>query len=211
MKLAPFRLPVTVLGLAAGLLGLAIDFVLFMPGMAATSGVAGAFIDFWSYFTHLTNLVLVLIYAAALSGARWLGWAGHPRTQALMAGYIALVMVFYHFMLAPYFTFEGGLLVATILLHYVAPIIYLVWWLAFARHGSLRFADVPLLLVPGLAYVAIILARGAITGTYPYDILDVSKNGYAGAAIGVGVIAAAVALFSAGAVLVDRRIGARHR
>ena len=42
-----------------------------------------------------------------------------------MAGMIALVMVFFHFMLAPYYTFTGGLLVANYLLHYVAPIIFL--------------------------------------------------------------------------------------
>lgn len=211
MSLAALRLPVTLAGLAVGLAGLVIDFVLFMPGMTAQSGPVGAFVDFWSYFTHLTNLMLVLIYVAALSGTRWLGWASHPRTRALMAGYIALVMVFYHFMLAPYFTFEGGLLVATILLHYVAPIIYLVWWLAFAPHGRLRFADIPLMLAPGLVYVGLILARGAMTGIYPYDILDAGKNGYGGVAAGVGIILAAVALFSAGAVLLDRWIAARER
>ena len=211
MTLDRLRTPATLLGLIIGLAGLIIDFWQFMPGMTAESGSIGAFIGFWSYFTHLTNLMIVLIYLANLMGARWLGWARHPRTEALMAGYIALVMVFYHFLLAPYFTFEGWLLVATILLHYVAPTLYLIWWLVFARHGGLRFADIPSMLAPGLIYVAVILARGALTGIYPYDILDVAKNGYGGVAIGVAIIAAAVALFSVLAVLVDRWLAARQR
>jgi hypothetical protein len=211
VTLGPLRIPATLVGLLVGLAGLGIDFWQFMPGMSAASGTIGAFIGFWSYFTHLTNLMIVLIYLANLTGVRWLGWAGHPRTEALMACYIALVMVFYHFLLAPYFTFEGWLLVATILLHYVAPTFYLVWWLLFARHGGLRFADIPLMLAPGLIYVAVILARGALTGIYPYDILDATKNGYGSVAIGVGIIAAAVALFSALAVLVDRWMPARQR
>lgn len=211
MTLDRLRTPATLLGLVIGLAGLGIDFWQIVPATSAKSGAVVALIGFWSYFTHLTNLMIVLIYLAKLTGARWLGWARHKRTEALMAGYIALVMVFYHFLLAPYFTFEGWLLVATILLHYVAPTFYLVWWLLFARHGGLRFADIPLMLAPGLVYVAIILARGALTGIYPYDILDAAKNGYGGVAVGVGIIAAAVAAFSALAVLVDRWLAARQR
>ena len=211
MTLDGLKTPVTLAGLLVGLAGLVIDFWQIVPATSAESGTIGAFIGFWSYFTHLTNLMIVLIYFANLTGARWLGWARHPRTEALMAGYIALVMAFYHFLLAPYFSFEGWLLVATILLHYAAPTLYLVWWLVFARHGGLRFADIPLMLAPGLIYVAVILARGALTGIYPYDILDAAKNGYGGVAIGVAIIAAAVALFSAVAVLADRWIAARQR
>ncbi len=211
MILAGLRIPAALAGLAVGIAGLVIDFWQIVPATSAESGLLDALIGFWSYFTHLTNLMIVLIYLANLTGARWLGWARHPRTEALMAGYIALVMVFYHFLLAPYFSFEGWLLVATILLHYVAPTLYLLWWLLFARHGGLRFADIPLMLAPGLVYVAIILARGALTGIYPYDILDAAKNGYGGVAIGVGIIAAAVALFSALAVLADRWLAAHQR
>jgi hypothetical protein len=211
VTLSGFRTPATLAGLAVGLTGLVIDYWQIVPAMSAEGGAIGAFITFWSYFTHLTNLMIVLIYLANLTGARWLGWAGHPRTEALMAGYIALVMAFYHFLLAPYFTFEGWLLVATILLHYVAPTLYLVWWLLFARHGGLRFADIPLMLAPGLIYVGVILARGALTGIYPYDILDAAKNGYGGVAIGVAIIAAAVALFSVVVVLADRWMAARQR
>ncbi len=112
----------------------------------------------------------------------------------------------YHFMLAPLYHFEGPLLVSTILLHYVAPLYYLAWWAICAPHGSLRLASLPAMLVPGLAYVAWALARGAVTGEYPYDILDASKNGYGAVAVGIAALLAAVTAFCALVVAGDRLI-----
>ena len=129
-----------------GLAGLVIDAWMIFPSImsvSATNPVArslpDALVYFWTYFTHLTNLGLVLVYLSELTGWRWLDWFRKPNTQALMASFITLVMVFYHFMLAPYYQMEGALAVATYLLHYVTPIAYLIWWAAFAdtaRSGS---------------------------------------------------------------------------
>lgn len=205
------RTAALLLGILIGFVGLGIDFSVIVPSLtiiSATNPVArslpDALVNFWSYFTHLTNLGLVLVYLAALTRWRWLSWFGRPRTQALMGGYILLVMLYYHFMLAPLFTFEGPLLIATILLHYVAPLFYLVWWILFAPHGGLRFTSVPAMLAPGLIYVAWALARGAVSGEYPYDILDAGKNGYPVVLIGVLVLMAAVTVFCALVVMVDR-------
>lgn len=201
----------SLLGMLIGLAGLTIDFVIIIPAVMTVSdtnpvarSLPDALLNFWTYFTHLTNLALVLVYLAELTRWRWFAWFRRPRTQALMAGYILLVMLYYHFMLAPYYQFEGPLLVATILLHYVGPIYYLAWWALIARHGDLRFADIPFMLIPGLIYVAWALARGAVVGEYPYDILDAGKYGYPQVAIGVGVLVAAVAVFCALIVLADR-------
>lgn len=199
-----------------GIVGLAIDGWVIFPAMMTvteTNEVARSFPDvfvyFWTYFTHLTNLGLVLVYVAELSGWRWLGWFRQPQTQALMAGFIALVMVFYHFMLAPYYQLEGALGVASTLLHYVTPIAYLIWWAAFARHGSLKFSDLPWMLVPGLIYIAWVLVRGLWAREYPYDILDPGKSGYGGVAIGVAVIFLAVSLFCLALIWLDGRLGRR--
>lgn len=207
------RIVVAALGILAGLAGLGIDFVVIIPAVMTVSetnpvarSLPDALINFWTYFTHLTNLGLVLVHLASLTGWRWLAWFNRPRTRALMAGYILLVMLYYHFLLAPFYRFEGPLLIATILLHYVAPLYYLGWWGLFARHGSLRFGDIPPMLVPGLLYVAWAMARGAIAGEYPYDILDAGKNGYIQVAVGVGVLMAAVALFCALIIIADRLI-----
>jgi len=161
-------------------------------------------LHFWTFFTHLTNLWLVLVYASALSGTRWLAWLRRPAMEASAAAFITLVMVYYHFMLAPFFKLEGALAVATYLLHYVGPITYLTWWTAFAQHGLLRWRQIPLMLAPGLAYVGWVLVRGAIVGVYPYDILDAGRFGYPQVAVGVGILLIAVSIFCTILILADR-------
>ncbi len=201
-------------GLAAGLVGLAIDGWEIFPSVMAASAanpvarsLPDAFIYFWTFFTHLTNLWLVLTYVAVLSGWKGLAWFGRPIVMASAAAFITLVMLYYHFMLAPTLTMEGALAIATWLLHYVAPVLYLVWWALFAPHGALRFRHIGLMLLPGVGYVAWVLLRGAVVGEYPYDILDAKKFGYGGVAIGVAVLLLAVTLFSVILVFADRRLG----
>lgn len=205
------RIIASLLGILIGFAGLSINFAILMPAVMTVSetnpvarSLPDALINFWTYFTHLANLGLVPVYLAALTGWRWLAWFARPQTRAAMAGYILLVMLYYHFMLSPFYQFEGPLLIATIILHYVAPIYYLAWWALFTPHGSLRFADIPVMLVPGLIYVAWALGRGALIGEYPYDILDAGKNGYLAVAIGVAILVAAVTVFCALVVSADK-------
>jgi hypothetical protein len=200
--------------IAVGLVGLGINFQLIMSGMwsvtetgAPPRGPAGTFVYFWSFFTHLTNLWLLLCYVSELTGWKWLGWLRHPVGRASMAGSITLVMVFYHFMLAPNYHFEGGLLVSNILMHYLAPLLYLVWWAALSGHGALRLRDVPTMLLPGILYLVYSLVRGAIVSEYPYDIIDVTKVGYGGVAIGAGILIVLVAIFCVVLVGLDRLLG----
>ena len=197
-------------GILVGCVGLALDFWVILPSMmtvTAANPVARPLPDtlvyFWSYFTHLTNLWLVLTYAAVVSGARWLGWFRRPVIMASAAAFIILVMLYYHFMLAPTLRMEGALLVATWLLHYVAPLLFLVWWALFAPHGTLRLSHVPLMLLPGIGYVAWVLLRGAFVHEYPYEILDAGKLGYGAVAIGVAALLVAVVIFSLALVGAD--------
>lgn len=200
-----------------GLVGLGIDAWLIFPsqmgpaaGNVAPRSFVGSFAYYWSFFTHVTNLGLILVYLAELTrwdGLRWFRQAG---TQALTAGYIMLVMVFYHFMLAPTLTMEGPLGISSNLLHYVTPILYLVWWVAFARHGGLTYRMVPALLLPGIVYLALVLLRGALVGEYPYDILDAGKFGYGQVAIGAGTLIVGVALFCLLLVPVDQWLARRR-
>ncbi len=205
-------------GVSAGVVGLAIDGWEIFPSVmtiSATNEVArsfpDAFIYFWTYFTHLTNLWLLLTYASVLTGWSWLGWFRRPVIMASAAAFITLVMLYYHFMLAPTLKLEGALGVATWLLHYIAPILYLLWWALFAPHGVLRFKQIGLMLLPGIGYVAWVLLRGAIVHEYPYDILDAGKFGYGGVAIGVAVLLVAVSIFSVIIVWGDRLLAQRGK
>ena len=214
--MTPLATSLAFVGIAIGLLGLGIDFWIIMgspahdiDGNAVERSIVGQFVYFWTFFTHLTNLGLVLFYLAELTGWRWLSALREPRWRASMAGMIALVMVFFHFMLAPYYTFTGGLLVSNYLLHYVAPVIFLLWWLAAhpARQPALQRPALDAGPRPDLRRPRPI--RGAIVNDYPYAILNASKAGYGGVAIGVLIILAAVAVFCTLLVFVDRLLGRR--
>jgi hypothetical protein len=201
------------LAMLIGIFGLTVDWVAILPIMfvTETNPVARSFPDFfvyfWTYFTHLTNLGLVLTYVGLLSGWRWLGWFRRPTTQAAIAAYITLVMAFFHFMLAPLYDFEGLLAIGNVVLHYVCPILYLAWWAAFAPHGALRYRDIPVMVIPGFVYVVWVLVRGLWANEYPYAILDAAKSGYGGVAIGVGIILVAIAIFSAILIWLDGLLG----
>lgn len=210
------RIAYAAIALLVGVVGLGIDAWIIFPSrmsVGADGAAAHSFLDtfvyYWTYLTHLSNLGLVLVYLAELTGWGWLGWFRRPQTQAMLAAFITLVMVFYHFMLAPYIAMKGALGVASNLLHYAAPLAFLGWWALFAPHGRLRWRDLPFMLVPGLLYVAWVLVRGLWANEYPYEILDPSKSGYGGVAIGVGIIFVGISLLCALLIWLDGLLGRR--
>ena len=95
---------------------------------------------------------------------------------------------------------------------------FLVWWLALPAHGTLRYRDVPLMLLPGLAYVLYIELRGPLAGEYPYTILDPGYAPPGGTAAGpltvaisVGVLVVLVAIFDLLLVFIDGLIDRRRQ
>lgn len=215
------RLPFALLAIAIGLIGLALDFYVIAGVMEPPQNrsVLSFLVYYWSFLTNLSNTALLLIYFADLTRVRWLGWFRDPITKAGMAGIMMLVMFFYHFMLSPYLPdLPQAIEISNILLHYVTPLMFLGWWLVWSPHGTLRYRDVPLMLVPGLAYVAYIEIRGALAGEYPYTILDPRGvdpadllGGPLTVAISVGILVVLVAIFDLLLVLIDGLIARRRQ
>ncbi len=132
--------------------------------------------DFLSFFTILSNIVVLLVSAAtAIDRPKFLA---RPSAQAAAALYIFVVILVYHSILRSQWDPQGVVLIATTLLHYVVPILYLFWWVAFADKTHLT-ASMPVKWIAfPVAYFAVSLVRGAITGWYPYSFLDVTEIGY---------------------------------
>jgi hypothetical protein len=173
------------LGVAVGLAGLLLDFWVIVGGLTTVSpenpvamSLPYVVIYYVTFLTHLANLGVVLVYCSSLSEWRGLGWFRRERTRAMLAGLIALVGLFYHFLLAPTLRLAGPIVYANFLLHYVAPVLYLVWWGAFCRHGGVRFRHIPPMLLAPLIYFLWTMLRGAVVHDYPYGIIDVDKLGY---------------------------------
>lgn len=190
-----------VIGAGALILQLALTIGLRLK---AGDSLPGALVFYFAFFTILTNLALVLIYASELWPRAWLGWFRQPVTRGMMAAAISLVMIFYHVVLAETWDPQGLGLVCDVALHYVTPIFYLLWWLLLARHGRLLWSDIPTMLLPPTIYLIYAMIRGALVGEYPYPILEANRIGYGMVAINVVVILIGLTALCAIVVGIDR-------
>jgi hypothetical protein len=205
-----FRLP-TALGLAIGVAALVLQFGLTVPAfLSAGRWLPDALITFFSFYTILTNLVLVLIYLSALTAAPWLDIFRHPVTRAMMVAVMALVCGFYHLLLSGLWQPEGLFRIADVTLHYITPIVYALWWLFVSPHGGLRWLDIGVMLVPTLVYFFYILVRGVIVSEYPYPILEANNLGYGAVFINALVVAAVLAVLCSLVVALDHLLARRR-
>lgn len=207
------RLPriFTVASFVIGLAALVLQFLLTVPlRLGNGDSLVGAVVYYFSFFTILTNIALVLIYLSELLGADSLGWFRSPVTRGMMAAAITLVMLFYHVVLAGLWAPQGWFKAADVTLHYITPMLYLLWWLFVQPHRRLRFRDIPPMLLPPLLYLAYAMIRGTIVGEYPYPILEAHKLGYPQVALNVLFVLVGLALLCAVAVGTDRLVGRRQ-
>lgn len=161
------------------------------------------------FLTILSNAALVLVYAGALFSHRWLEMFRHPRARASAAAIIALVMIFYYFLLAPINPAKGLTLFNDHIFHYVLPVTYLVWWTIGTPHGTLAYRDIPILVAPALAYAAYVLVRGPILDQYPYPMIDVTAHGYPQVLLFMVYVAIGLSILAALVILADRLLARR--
>ncbi len=221
----PLKHWLALIAIVVGAVGLALDFhaiagtMVASPANPVARSLPDMLVYYWTFLTNLSNLGLILVYLSDLTRWRGLGWFRHSVTRAGMAGIITLVMVYYHVMLAPNLPpVPQEIVVSNVLLHAVTPLLFLLWWLAFNPHGTLRCRDVPAMLVPGITYVAYVLIRGPIAGEYPYTLLDPTfaipghgPQGYIAVAIGLLILVVLVAIFDTLLVLIDGLLARRMR
>lgn len=167
------------IGLVVGVVALILQFVISMQAYAALGrDIPGSLGAFFSYYTILTNIVLVLIYISEIVGWRWLEVFRKLDVTGAMVANMILVMTFVHFFLRGLTVLSGPALLCDTLLHYVTPLIFILWWLIAVRHGPLLVRRVPIMLLPTLIYFLYVMARGAWVQEYPYPVLNVTRLGY---------------------------------
>lgn len=174
-----FKLALTWLGFMVGVVALGLQFVVSMQAYSAAGrDIPGSLGMFFSYYTILTNIVLVLIYLSELVGWRWLELFRKLDVNGMMVANMVLVMTFVHYFLRGVVPLTGPQLLCDWLLHYAVPIIYIVWWLVVVRHGPLLIRRVPIMLLPTFIYFLYVIARGAWVKEYPYPVINVVRLGY---------------------------------
>lgn len=198
-----YRIALALIAWAA--IGLQYVIVLRTPGspLALT-------INFVSYFTILCNILIAVVVTAPLVAPRSpMGlWSMRASVRTGAALFIAVVCVTYHNLLHNLWpSLEGAQWLANITLHYVVPILYLIDWLVFVRHGDLTWSAALRWLAVPVLYAIWTLIHGAATGWYPYPFADVTALGYGGVLINLVAFVAAFLGLGLALIAIDRGIG----
>lgn len=89
-------------------------------------------------------------------------------------------------------------------LHTAVPVMVALWWAAFAPKGALRWPVMLMWLVWPLAYFTYAIARGMLTGFWPYGFLDLHQLGPAAVLRNMAQVLAAFAVLGATVFAVAR-------
>ena len=196
-------------GLAIGLAGLVLQFCISIPAsMEAGRSLLGSIVFLLSFFTILTNIGAVLVYTSLLSstGYAWLPAFAGSRMRAGVAVSITLVFIVYAAVLARLWQPQGLFLLCDVLLHYVTPVLFVLWWLVAGADGRTRWSDISWWVLYPVAYLIYALARAPIAGEVPYPFLDVAKNGVVSVAISAAAITGLFLVLCIVVVLADHGV-----
>ena len=158
---------------------LVLQYVLIVQNKSAVLGGAGwATLEFFSYFTILSNLIVGVVATVAAQRSPRTRWAS-ASVRGAAALYIGVTGCIYAFVLSGLWAPTGWQWLADVALHYAVPLAYLGWWLLVAPHGSLVAIDALRWLAFPLAYVAWVFVRGHWLHAWPYPFMDVDALGLA--------------------------------
>ena len=209
MSKPPFgRWFATVIALVAWT-ALALQYALLIDLTLDDIGPVLATLRFFSFFTILSNLLVALTttFAVVAPHSAMGERLARPRARGAAALCIGITWAIYFFVLASTWAPQGAQLVADVMLHYVVPVLYLLWWGACVPHARLIWSDALRWLLMPLAFLVWTLVRGAWLHEYPYPFVDVDVLGIATVArnaFGVGVLFLAFGLML---VAFDRGVG----
>jgi hypothetical protein len=159
---------------AVATFALVLQYVLLVGATLGTIGPLLATVRFFTYFTILSNLLVLLVTAtfAFAPGSGCGRWFARPVVRGAVALYIGVTLGIYATVLQALWEPQGAQWWADSSLHYAVPVLYLLWWLLAVPHGALRWSDLLRWLLFPLAYVCWVFLRGAWAHEYPYPFLD---------------------------------------
>jgi hypothetical protein len=138
---------------------------------------------YFSYFTITTNLFVAMVFTAQLyknGNSKFWNFFTRYNVISCATGAIIVVCIVYHFLLSGTHniiaTFD---LIVDRILHYILPPLTIVFWWLVVPKNKINFLGVLAWLTYPLVYLIYILIRGAIMHSYPYDFINVDKNGMA--------------------------------
>jgi hypothetical protein len=166
---------------AVAAFALVLQYVLLIRATLDTVGPVFATVRFFTYFTILSNLLVLLVSStAAFAEDSKLGrWFARPVVRGGVALYIGVTLGIYATILRQLWEPQGAQWWADSSLHYAVPTLYLLWWLVAVPHGALRWGDLLRWLLFPLLYLCWVFLRGAFAHEYPYPFLDLNAHSLA--------------------------------
>lgn len=193
----------------AGWVGLAIQqYLIFYSRWSTGASLLGGLVNFFSFFTVLTNTLVVVVLSYAVvdrdSAAKRFFLA--PRVSSAIAVSIVLVSLAYNLLLRHLWRPEGFQFIADELLHDVMPLLFVVYWWRCVPKGTLQCKHIGQWVLYPLVYFAYVLLRGDLLGQYQYPFFDVGTLGYPQVFVNAGGILAGFVLIALAVVGLDKSI-----
>ena len=160
----------------------------------------------FSFFTNLTNLIILFMAGALLYGrGRLYDWFKSPAVQAACCLYIAFVGLGFWFILGGPGEVDTVLnWIPQLTAHTLSPILGAIFWYRSVPKGELTWKHPFIWLVYPIAYLIYWLIRGPLVGYYPYFFVDVNALGYSGVALWSGALIVVFLLLGALMWRIDR-------
>ena len=144
---------------------------------AGAAGIVGRAMDYISYFTILSNIVVAVVATLLwLNPQRRSGVFRVLRMDSLIM--ITVTGLIFAIVLAPDASVVGWQYVSNTLLHYITPTLTVLVFLLIGPRGLFRLSTVFLALIIPFIWLAYTLVRGAFIDSYPYGFIDVGAHGY---------------------------------
>ncbi|KRP64324.1 Pr6Pr family membrane protein [Pseudomonas orientalis] len=191
----------------AGWAGLAIQqYLILYSRWSSGASLLGGLISFLSFFTVLTNTLVVVVLSYALvtreSPAR--RFFLKPGICGGVATSIVVVSLAYNLLLRHLWSPEGFQFIADELLHDVMPLLFLIYWWRCVPKGTLQLRHIAGWVIYPVVYFGYVLLRGHMLGQYQYPFMDVDSLGYPQVFVNAGGILAGFLLIALAVIGVDR-------
>jgi hypothetical protein len=166
-------------------------------------------INFFSYFTNLSNLFAVIVLLLSVFGRHAMRAGSRDVARYLSAVNMSVVGIVFVVLLR---NVDLGALLPWVnfALHYVMPVAIVLDWLLQPPAAKLSGKHVAIALVFPAGYLVYVLLRGAATGWYPYPFLNPANvGGYGGVAMYAAGIFVTFLVIAFVLLAIGNRIGNR--
>ena len=142
-------------------------------------GMVMGLVVYFGFFTVLTNILAALVLSACAVGPGFVGYRrlSNAVTRTTTAGAIVIVGLVYFLILRHLWHPSGAQFWADAVLHYLMPMLTVMFWALVVPSGAISWRHAPWLAVYPLAYLVYVFVRGSITSLYPYDFIDLNTLG----------------------------------